>query len=290
MALLSLNGELVESEQARVSVFDRGLLFGDGLFETIRAEQGRALLWREHLDRLFEGLDFLQIRPPLSREAFEAAARELLERLGYRSARMRIAVTRGLMQSPSPVARFADLHRATVVITASELKPAPFPGRVRCALVKEIRRDDFSPLSVRKTLNYLASLLARELAARRGAQEAILTDTFGFLSEASMANLFWLRGDQLYRPSEQCGALPGVTAGLVCRLAQGLGGAVQPVEARPEDLAQDDLPFLTNAIVGMARVESLDDLAFCPSPQAQEAFGGIAEAFRAQYPIASDAF
>ncbi|MCX7013463.1 MAG: aminotransferase class IV [Candidatus Sumerlaeota bacterium] len=285
MDLVSLNGIILPAAEARVSALDRGMLFGDGLFETLRVEKGEPLLFREHLDRLWEGLAFLRIVPSLDREALEAAAREYLGRLGYRSARLRITVTRGRMRSDHPVGRFADPHEATVLLAASALPAMPFPARVRCSLVEEIRRDPRSPLSMRKTLNYLPSLVAREIALGRGADEAILTDTRGRLSEAAMANLFWLRGDRLYRPSDGCGALRGVTAALAQRVAAQAGFEARPIEAEPREWIADDLLFLTNAIWGMARVVSLDNLEFRPSAETENAFQGLLERFLCEYPI-----
>ncbi len=282
MNLVSLNCEIIEADQARISVFDRGFLLGDGLFETIRVAGGEILLFEQHLDRLWEGLEFLKIDPRMDRGELAGVAAELLERLQLQSARMRITITRGVFDSGPMFPRFWGPHKSTVLITASKLPfAAVVPAPVLCSLVKEIRRDGCSPLSSRKTLNYLGSILARETAQERGCLEALLTDTRGFLSEAAMSNLFWIKNGKVFCPPDECGALKGVTAGLISTLI-----AVKRKAIKPRKLTVDCLPFLTNSIMGISRVTELDGIEFKPCDRSETVFSQLVDDFLSVYPIA----
>ena len=197
MNLVWLNGEYLPAEQARVSVFDRGLAYGDGAFTTLRVGKGEPLLLDRHLARLRRDLESLYIPPPDAGE-LEAACRGLIQRLELREAVLKITVTRGPggrgplpPEEPSP----------TTFVSASQLPPPRAP--LRAVTVP----DERGALSRHKTLNYLPSVLALREAHQRGAEEAIFARD-GLLAEASVSNLLGLDGEELVTPAP--GVLPGV--------------------------------------------------------------------------------
>jgi branched-chain amino acid aminotransferase len=236
MTQLWINGELAAQESARIDPSDRGLLLGDGVFETLRAAGGRPLHAERHFARLREGAAFLDIPVRFSETVLYDALCTLAARQGGEAA-LRLTLTRGparrgVLPPPSPA--------ATCLITASPLPPVLPPARVVIAQVT--RRNEQSPLSRLKTLNYLDNILARQEAERRGADDALLLNTQGRLAEASAANLFVrMRGD-LFTPPVSEGALPGIARALLLEA----GAVERPIGTA--DLRGADGAFLTNAL------------------------------------------
>jgi branched-chain amino acid aminotransferase len=203
-----LNGALLDAADARIDPADRGLLLGDGVFETVRVEAGRPWHLALHIARLRAGAAVLGFEPPACLDAAGDAARKVAGRLPW--AALRITLTRG--PAPRGVPPPAD-PRPTLLITAAELPLAAPPARAILATVT--RRNEHSPLSRIKSLNYLDSILARQEAASSGAHEAILLNTAGRIAEASASNLFVRFGTEWVTPPVAEGALPGVARGLI---------------------------------------------------------------------------
>lgn len=198
-----LNGSLAEAEAARIDPADRGFTLGDGLYETLAVRGGRADHLPAHLDRLREGCRVLRL--PYPDIDVETAIRELAAANGHGDAAIRITYTRGpgARGLPPP-----PTLRPTLLITT-----APLPGEtppLRVIVARGTRRNERSPLSRCKTLNCLDSLLARLEAADAGADDAILLNTEGRVSEATSANVFAVIDGQLVTPPVEDGALPGV--------------------------------------------------------------------------------
>ena len=208
-----LNGHLLDPYAACISPADRGFLLGDGIFETIRATAGRPHHLAHHLARLRRGAATLAIPVPFPDEALAAAIAQVAS--GIAQAAVRVTLSRGpggRGVSPPPDAR------PTLLITAA---PAPPPGGpLHAVIATNTRRNEHSPLSRIKSLNYLDSILARAEAARAGAGEAILLNTAGRVAEAAAGNLFVLHAGAWRTPPVAEGALPGIARLLL--LAAGL--------------------------------------------------------------------
>lgn len=235
--LIYLNGQILSSEAARVSPTDRGLLYGDGLYETIRVRRARPLRIDLHAARLAAGLRLLRIDPgdfDLAR-----AVESVLEANGLADARVRATVTRG-DQSLFPSAP------VTILIAAEPLQEHP-PEPVR-ASIATLRRDQLSPLTRAKTLNCLASVVSLLEARARGADDAILLNNAGRVAEATTANVFIVSGTRLLTPPPEEGCLPGTVREAVLDVAPALG--FEPVVAPLEltDVLSADELFLTSAI------------------------------------------
>jgi branched-chain amino acid aminotransferase/4-amino-4-deoxychorismate lyase len=236
---------------------DRGLLLGDGLFETILFKQGRAVLWEEHLARLARGCGVLGLPSPDADGLHGAAARAVRE-AGLGAARAAVRLTwsaggggRGLDRPASPSPRLI----ASAAAAARPTTPAAL-------IVSSVRRNAFSPTSRLKTLSYLDNVLARREALAVGADEAVMLDGEGRLACASAANLFWITNDRLHTPSLACGVLDGVLRAQVLAAADALGSSVHEVEVPPSALHPAQALFITNSLIGLRPVARLDGRAF----------------------------
>jgi branched-chain amino acid aminotransferase/4-amino-4-deoxychorismate lyase len=236
---------------------DRGLLLGDGLFETVLFKQGRAVLWDAHLARLTRGCGVLGLPSPDAHVLQDAAARAV-RRAGLDGDRAAVRLTwtagsggRGLDRPASPTPR--------LIVSAAA---APRPTTPAALIVSSVRRNALSPAARLKTLSYLDNVLARREALAVGADEAVMLNGAGRLACASAANLFWIADEGLYTPSLACGVLDGVLRAQVLAAAHALGAPVREVEAQPSVLHQAQALFITNSLIGLRPVAWVDGRAF----------------------------
>jgi len=242
--LVYLNGSILPADEAKVSVFDRGLLYGDGLFETIRIQGGTCLRLEKHLARLVAGAGMLGFGDTLDGLDLAGAIGETVEANGLADARVRLTVTRGPISGPGRLA--PEPAEPTVIITADPLPThPPRPARV---IISSIRRDEQNPLSSVKSLNYLPGVLAAIEARRAGADDAILLNTQGLVAEGTVDNLFLVTGGALVTPSLDQGPLPGTVRAAVIELAPRLGLEVVERAVEMKELAGTEELFFTNAI------------------------------------------
>lgn len=243
-----LNGELLPMAQARISPEDRGLLYGDGVFETMRAYGGVIFRLQPHLERLGDGARVLRFPGEVDCDAIAAACREVLRANELREAYVRVTVTRGLGGLPSELTSAAG---PTVLIVTREFHdyPPELADRGMSAVVSATRRNTSSPLSRIKSLNYLDNLLARAKAMEAGADEALLLDAAGHVVEGSASNVFAVLGGTLTTAPVSAGVLPGITRGCVLELSAGLGLPVREALFDLDTLRAADEAFLTNSLM-----------------------------------------
>ncbi len=225
---------------------DRGLLLGDGLFETVLAVDGELDALEAHLDRMAHGCVTLGLSP-LDRAAAEAAMRQALAPLGGARAAVRLTLTAGSggrgLDRPAQAA--PRLFATAVASPRAE-------GPLRLAL-SSVRRNEGSPASRLKTLSYLDNVLARAEARAAGADEAVMLNGAGAVACAGAANIFWLAGQTMFTPALDCGVLAGIARARVIAAAGPLGLEVREGAFPFEDLAGADAVFLTNSLVGARR-------------------------------------
>jgi branched-chain amino acid aminotransferase len=261
---LWLNGQLIPTAAARLDPTDRGLLLGDGLFETMRAGGGRLPLLTRHLARLRAGAQVLGLSVPSV--DIEAAVRELLRANCLPDAAVRLTLTRG----PGPRGLLpAAQTTPTLLVAAAPLPPTPKPARAIVATVT--RRNELSPLARIKALGYLDQLLALREAQERGAEEALLLNTAGRLACATTANLFLVKDHALLTPPVSEGALPGVTRGLLLELAPSLGVPSREVPLEPSALLGADEIFLTSSLRLVTPLASIEGRELPPPSQLTQA-------------------
>lgn len=272
-----INGRFVESRLAKVSVFDRGFMYGDGVFETMRSYAGVVFRIDEHLGRLFTGLSVLGIRPPCARASLKRAVYDTLRVNGLKCAYIKIIVTRG-------EGRFGigyrDKFRPSTVIVAKDFEGYPdwmFRRGISCA-VAGLRQNDLSVLSRVKSLSFLGYILARFEAKDMGYDEAVLVNTKGSIAEASTSNIFIVKKSVLLTPSLTSGILPGVTRACVIGIARRIGLRVREKSVSPEELAAADEAFLTNSLA-----EILPVTRFGPGKVGSGAPGEITKLLRVSY-------
>ncbi len=259
-----LNGRFLAEEAALVSVFDRGFLYGDGLFESLRVVRGQPFLWDTHMERFTHGAHVLKLRPPLTSVEMRHAAERLVQLNTLPDAVLRITLTRG----PGPRGyspRGADRPTLAMTLHAAPGPDAKMPTGVRL-ITSSFRVSADDPLANVKTCNKLPHILARAEADAAGADDALLLNTRGHLAEATASNLFWLSGDVLLTPPSRAGALMGITRGVVFELARKLGLETGEVDGMPAVLRQAAGVILTNSVSGITEVVNLDGKALRRSP------------------------
>jgi len=258
---VSIDGQLVADQDAKISVLDHGLLYGDGLFEGLRVRAGRIFRLDEHLARLDLGARYLGLDLPFDSEGRARIVRETVRAFAQKEAYVRLLVTRG--EGPLGVDP-TTCKKPTIVCIVAEIGLYSAEQRALglSLITSSYRRpnSDVQDVSV-KTLNYLGSALAKQEAKKQGADEALLLNQSGRVSEASVANIFVLRGRSLSTPPAIDGCLPGINRGAVLELARELGLSVGECSLGRRDLLAADEVFLTGSGAGVVGVRSLDGRA-----------------------------
>jgi branched-chain amino acid aminotransferase len=262
--IVSIDGELVPPEQATISIFDRGLLYGDGLFEVLRTLRGKPVWLDDHLARLAAAAQELVLPVP---RALADWVRAAIGAAGAGDHRVRVIVTRG----PGAIgARFASLGGGRAIVVVEPL--APLPREVSLAIVDwPLARR---PGPARKTLAYPDHAIARELAAAAGADEAVRLDADGNVAECATANIFAVIAGTVVTPP-LAGVLPGVTRARVLALAAGLGIPCEQRRLSVPELRAADEVFATSAVRGVIPVTRLDAAVRAAGPVTQR----LAEAY-----------
>ncbi|MEO6603111.1 MAG: branched-chain-amino-acid transaminase [Polyangiaceae bacterium] len=258
---VSINGEIVTEENAKVSVLDHGLLYGDGLFEGIRVRAGRVFRIEQHLARLRVGAKVIGLELPFDEQRMARVVTDAVGAFGRKEAYVRLVVTRG--EGPLGVDP-TTCKKPTVICIAAEIALYTDEQRAQglSLLTSSYRRPnpDTQDVAV-KTLNYLGSALAKQEARQRGADEALLLNQSGRVAEASVANVFVLSGRSLSTPPAIDGCLEGINRGAVLAIAQDLGFSVSERSLGRRDLLAADEVFLTGSGAGVVGVRSLDGRA-----------------------------
>jgi len=274
--LVFLSGQFVPEAQAVVSVFDRGFLYGDGLFETLRVVHGQPFRWDDHWQRLQHGAEWLKLTLPWASAELRTRADELIRRNQLPDAVLRLQISRG----PGP--RGYSLREAGSPTVLMTLHPAPAfdredpPGWRLATASQRVWAND--PLTHVKTCNKLPWILARAEAEAQGADAALLLNTAGEVAEADCANIFWIERGGVCTPPLSSGALPGVTRNLVIDLCRQLNLRCEEKPVRPEQLASAEGAFLTLSTLGIVTVASIDQHPFAEARrigELRQAYGRV---------------
>lgn len=259
MGLLTyVNGAFVPKEEAKVSVYDHGFLYGDGVFEGIRAYNGRIFRLDAHLDRLYDSARYLMLEIPLRREEMARAIIETVRRNGLRDAYIRPVVSRGggdLGLDPR------KCKAPTVVIIVDTIQLYPKEAyerglRAITATTRKVRPDALSPQA--KTLNYLNNIMARIEANLAKVDEAIMLTSEGYVCECSGDNIFVVRRKEVWTPPAYLGILKGVTRDAVMALALDVGLPMLERAFTMHDIYTADECFLTGTGAEVGAVVEVD--------------------------------
>ncbi len=256
--LVYLNGRFVPKEEATVSVFDHGFLYGDGIYETMRAYNGRFFLLERHLARLRCSADAVFLTLPMPIDKISAVLYESLTVNRLDEAYVRLHISRG----PGEIGLDPGLcPDPTVVIVAKPFKAYPpeyYDRGVSVSIVKTRRNHPLALNPSIKGTNFLNNILAKIEANKAGAYEGIMLNWEGFVAEGTISNLFMVKGGLLRTPALAVGILEGVTRGLVLDLARNEKIPVQESAFSPGELTGADECFITNSTMEIMPVTLID--------------------------------
>jgi len=253
-----INGELVPREEAKVSVFDHGYLYGDGVFEGIRAYGGRLFTFQEHIDRLYASAAAIELTIPLTKEQFKAAVVETLEANNLKDAYVRAVVSRGegtLGLNP----RLCEKPTVVIITDSIALYPKElYENGLEVVTVSTIRNHPNALDPRIKSLNYLNNILAKIEGLNAGVMEAIMLNSRGHVAECTGDNIFIVRKGELLTPPRSAGILEGITRNVVIALAREAEIPVREEDLTRYDLFTADECFLTGTAAEVIAVVKID--------------------------------
>lgn len=256
--LVYVDGSYYPKSQAKISVFDHGLLYGDGIFEGIRAYNGSVFRLKEHIDRLYRSAHMIMLEIPMAKEQMIQAVLETLRKNSLKDSYIRLIVTRGvgdLGLNPKKCAK------PTIIIITDTITLHKVEAKEKgvTAMLSWVKRDPVDATSHEiKSLNYLNSILAKIEANIAGVDEAICLDKNGFICEGVAENIFMVKNDKLFTPPSYTGALQGITAEEVMRLARRLGYDVEEKNITPYELFNAEEAFFTGTAAEIIPVREIN--------------------------------
>lgn len=253
-----VDGEFLPQSEAKVSVFDHGLLYGDGIFEGIRFYNGRVFKLEEHHDRLWDSARSIALEIPMSRQAMTEALLETIRRNNLRDGYIRQIVTRGVGDLGLNPTR---CKRASVIIIATTvaLYPKEAYDRGLTIVTCATRRPGPAVLNPAvKSLNYLNNVMARIEANLAGADEALMLNDAGNIGECTADNIFVIKGGQIFTPPIAAGALRGITRSVAFDIAAELGVKITETDITRHDVFVADECFLTGTAAEVIPVVKAD--------------------------------
>ena len=253
-----LNGKIVPEKEAVVSVFDHGLLYGDGVFEGIRTYHGKVFRLEDHIDRLYRSAAVIALSIPISKEEMAKAVVETCKANDCMNGYIRLIVTRGvggLGLNPY----LCKEPQVIIIAGAIQLYPKELYEKGMAVVTVGTVRNQVEAINPRiKSLNYLNNVMAKIEAINAGVMECIMMNPQGFVAEASGDNIFVIRGKQLLTPPVWCGALEGITRQVVMELAPSCGLTVKEDVLTRYDLFTADEMFLTGTAAEIISVTNVD--------------------------------
>ena len=253
-----IDGQLLEKESAKISVFDHGLLYGDGVFEGIRVYNGRIFKFEEHLRRLYDSAKSILLEIPLSIEEMSKATKETCQANEIKDGYIRLVITRGVGNlGLNPY----QCPKASVIIIAAGIQLYPADKYINGLILatcstRRPKQDSLSPQV--KSLNYLSNIMARIEAMNAGADEGLMLNDQGLVAECTGDNVFIFRDGILKTTPAHAGALEGITRNSVIALAKTLDIQVQELEMSRHDIYACDECFLTGTAAEIIPVIELD--------------------------------
>ena len=253
-----IDGEYFDKKNAKISVFDHGLLYGDGIFEGIRFYEGRVFKLKEHIQRLFISAKALLLEIEMTQDEMEEAVCETIRKNGLTDGYVRLLVTRGVgTLGLSPFA----CDKSTVIIIADSI--SLYPDEKYKEGLKLItcstRRTAPAALSPSvKSLNYLNNVMAKVEAIFTDAEEGLMLNEQGFVAECTGDNIFVVRDGKIKTPPSSAGALPGITREVIFQIAENLGVGIEESQMTRYDIYAADECFLTGTAAEVIAAVSLD--------------------------------
>jgi branched-chain amino acid aminotransferase len=259
MPRVYINGKLFDKADAKVSVYDHGLLYGDGVFEGIRVYAGKVFRLREHVDRLYESARSIHLEIPMPREAMAEAVVSTVKANEKQEGYIRLVVTRGSGNLGLDPRRCSD-PQVIIIVDDISLYPAELYEKGLEIVTAATIRNHPNALNPRiKSLNYLNNIMAKMEALRAGCQEAIMLNANGEVAECTGDNLFVVKRGVLRTPPPHAGILEGITRNAVIELARAAGVPFQEATLTRHDVYAADECFLTGTAAEVIAVVKCDD-------------------------------
>jgi len=252
------NDKLVDESEAKVSVFDHGLLYGDGVFEGIRVYNGKVFELEAHIERLFHSAHSIRLKIPQDPETLMQNVRATVQANDISDGYIRLVVTRGIgTLGLNPMV----CKEPQIIIIAATIQPYPqelYESGLKVVSANTMRNHPLALSPQLKSLNYLNNILAKLEAVDRGMPEAIMYNHMGFVAEATVDNVFAVKNGQIFTPPHSAGSLAGITQKVVIQLARDSGYEVIERNLTRYDLYEADEIFLTGTAAEVIGVVDLD--------------------------------
>ncbi|MFI0347470.1 MAG: branched-chain-amino-acid transaminase [Chthoniobacterales bacterium] len=253
-----IDGKFFSEEEAKISVFDHGLLYGDGIFEGLRFYNGALFCLEEHIDRLYQSAQAILLKIPLTHTQLQQAVIETVHRNDLSDGYVRLIVTRGkgsLGLNPE------SCPQASIIIIVAKIKLYPQESyekglHVITCSTRRVTHGAFSPMV--KSLNYLNNVMAKIEAAQAGAGEGLMLNEQGLVAECTGDNIFVVKHGEVFTPPTSSGALAGITRAVVIKMARAFDLIVHEKEMTRYDIYTGDECFLTGTAAEIIPVASLD--------------------------------
>jgi branched-chain amino acid aminotransferase len=258
MRIAIINGKVCTPDEARISVYDRGFLYGDSIFETVRTYDGKAFALGDHLERLARSAERLFIELPISLPAIAAEVEQGIAQAQNKESSARIMITRGTGPLGLDPALAQHPNRIILIEPFEPPPPEAYRDGTGAITFRTVRSTDDTPAAGAKVANYLTSVLAIREARKQGASEAFIIDGRGRVLEGTTSNVFLVKDGSLVTAPEESGILSGITRAYLLRAAQRLGIPVSIRDIREEELAGADELFISSTLREVLPVVRLD--------------------------------
>lgn len=253
-----INGELLPQEDAKISVFDHGLLYGDGVFEGIRAYNGRVFKLTKHLERLFESARAIFLEIPMTIEELKDAIFTTLRANDMKNSYIRLVVTRGVGKLGLEPGKCSNPQVIIITDTIQLYPSEQYAKGIELMTVATVRNHPESINPRIKCLNYMNNILAKMESINAGATEAIMLNKDGFVAECTGQNIFMVKGEEIYTPHSNSGILKGITRDTVIQIAKGKGIKVREDFLTRYDLYIAEECFLTGTAAQIVPAVKID--------------------------------
>jgi branched-chain amino acid aminotransferase len=258
-----INGKLIIENKAKIQVRDRGFLYGDGLFETLRSYKGFMFMLDAHLQRLFHSLKVLKYNIYFDKEYIEDAVNKTVKKnnLSADDTYIKIIVTRGIH---SGELHFDNYYKPNLIIIADSLTPYledDYTKGINIISSSVIRQAVGSPIYSHKLLNYLENIFAKDEAHCNGAQEAIFLTRDRLVLEGASSNIFFIKGNTVYTPPLTQNILPGITRKVIIEICKENGIRIRERRIHYREFISADEIFKTSSIAGIVPVRKIDRFA-----------------------------
>jgi branched-chain amino acid aminotransferase len=255
---ISLNGKIIPVTEGSISTGDRGFLYGDGIFETLRTYKCEPFKLTEHLERMRSSAEKLKIIPEYTNAEISESITKLLEKNSVQDAYIRITLSRG--EGGSGL-QMGDNLRSTILIQVKPFKPydEKLYNEGMYLIVSEHRRSTTNPIYSHKTTNLLTSILLKEEAKGKSAHDAIVINTDGYVAECIVSNIFMVKDGSVITPSLDTNILPGITRKTVLDICQNSGISAREESFKIETLTKADEAFITNSLMEIMPVSMIED-------------------------------